>query len=275
MSMPDSDPRENRPFASPPWLWLTGGVSAVLGMTFLLWVGLDSSESEIVRRLASTDPDRRRAAAARIADGEATHTAPLLASRLRSGSEAVAEVREAFVHALGRTGNAAYFDAIERVVRVEPDGYTRCGAWLAAARVDAARFRALADQIELRRDAWDAVGVAQGRACLGDLCDWKVLFDNAADPDAPQAYAACGALRRWLRPLLESIGRWPLDFDPPDGEIWPAEGVARVQQRCEGLDLQRLADQTTPAVDAAGKVRSNVAKLTKTRGRLARLLFGD
>ena len=120
---------------------------------------------------------------------------------------------------------------------------------------------------------WDQIGHAAALLELGDTGEASVLLHWATAGDAPQQKAASLALYRGVAPLLETIGRWPLDATVHEGELWPADLVADVRQRCRGLNLQAIADDTRIHLAYESRLRRDVARLTSLRNRLTRYLW--
>lgn len=191
------------------------------------------------------------------------------------GVESDPDVREAYVYALGRSAATGYFSVIAGVVRGDPHPYVRQTAWLAAARLDAERFRALAAELPPGDDPWDRIGLAAAWVELGDPRGTPDLLRWAVEGDAQQRRTASLALYRGVAPLLEAVGRWPLSQPVVEGESWSPELVAEIARRCAGLDLAALAADTRPHVRRAALVRRNVSRLNAARARLTRLLWSQ
>jgi hypothetical protein len=124
-------------------------------------------------------------------------------------------------------------------------------------------------------DEWDRLGVAKGRMELGDFSATAGLFELAARGPQWPASLAAEAVQRWIAPLLDAVGRWPLAaVERPPAE-WPPELLDEIAARCVALDVERLADETRPYLldPEAQRLRSNVGKLASARSRVARLLF--
>lgn len=248
-------------------------VLAALGGIVICWQLSDAPkrrDDAAAREMLSPDPAVRRAAAWREADEKLPVAAGRIAQRLPS--EADASVREAFVYALGRVGNPLYFDAVASVAMNDADPYVRHAAWIAAARMDADRFRALAADAPPRADPWDRIGRAYGSLETGDLRGLGDLLELAAAGDEGQRRAASTALYRGVAPILESVGRWPVDVLIREGEIWPAALVSDVRARLTSLSAQRIADDLRRHAQRIGEVRRLAGKLHIARDRLAWLL---
>lgn len=191
------------------------------------------------------------------------------------GDEPDAGVREAYVYALGNLGDQRHFAVIETAIDTDPSGYVRSAAWLAAARIDPVHFRILADTRSAPRDAWDRLGLAQGRLMLGDVRDTGELFEQARGDDLSRRLVACRALYKWLRPLLDAAGRWPVDATVTEAQPWPSEFVNEIERRCATLDLQAVADDTHQHDQAAAPVQRYIMRINGARRGLISLLFGE
>lgn len=250
---------------------------AALLLPGLGWLGLLAvnrhEQSLTLRELRSAEEDARRRAAARVAEAPFPAALDAIADALVRRVHDDPDTREAFVHALGRAGARAHMAAVEATLDADPSGYVRAAAWLALARIDAQHMRTLLVSDRPRDDAWDRLGVAQARLCAGDVGDVDALLGLAETGEPGQREVASRALHKWLRPLLEAVGRWPAEADPAEGEAWSARLIHEVRQRCRELRLQEAADAVWPCVEAAHAVRLNVRKLTSARDRLASVLF--
>lgn len=252
-------------------------ISAAILLTLLGWLGFvlieRQNQSRILIELQSADAESRRRAAARVVDAPFPAALDVIADALVRRKHEDADTRESFVHALGRVGGRAHMAAVEALIDSDPSGFVRAAAWLALARIDAEHMRTMRGADRVRSDPWDRLGVAQARLAVGDVSEAEVLMALVETGEPGQRQVASRALHKWLRPLLEAAGRWPLDADPAEGETWPRELVHRVRQECRELRLQELADAVWPRVAAAHAVHLNVKRITSARNRLARVLF--
>lgn len=258
-----------------------GALAAVALLTAVAWRPLLSPRTSvlwgrdvrILARLRSDSPDERKRAAWKAIDSED----PRLLDIVRAGAlggETDDDVREAFVYALGKRRNAGFFADIEAVLRNDPSGYVRSAAWLAAARSDPHRTRKLAADSTLPNSDWDRLGQAQGLLAAGDTSRVEELLDWAQHGDSSQRVVAARALYKWLRPALDSVGRWPLDADVREGEVWPAEFIDELRRRCARLDLQAVMDDMRPHLAEIERFRSQLRRVTSARDRISHILFG-
>jgi len=233
-------------------------------------------DAGLVRLLNVGSTEQRKQAAWRVAEERTGVEASLaIRPRLETGDELDPDVREAYVYALGRVGAAGFADTVETVARTDESGYVRAAAWLALARIDADRFRQLFASQAAPEDPWDQIGLAQGWAEHGDYRGLDELLHWAEHGDHSQRVVAARALLNSVAPVLEAVGRWPLEADPQPGEPWPAELVAEVDRRARGLNLESLATEVRSRFEATKRVRRNVSRLTGARERLAQLLFSQ
>jgi len=251
-------------------------LAAVCLAAAAVWLGRAASAARwragIERALRDPDPQVRKQGAWELIE----HPDPSLLRSLTAGilgAERDPNVREAYVYTLGRVGDPQYFAAIESAIDLDPSGYVRAAAWLAAARLDPHHFRTLA-ATRPAHSAWDRIGLLQAELYLGQMSGVGELLDWARRGDAAQRQVACRALFKWLRPLLEAVGRWPLEADVREGREWPTGLIAEIERRCAGLALQELADDARQHAATAARVQRNVGRLTRARDGLAGLLFG-
>lgn len=230
-------------------------------------------DREALVLLRSPQDEARKLGAWLVAREHAPAALQFIAQTLDEQSETDAAVRESFVYALGRAGDPRFTEYVARVLRRDPDAYVRQAAWVAVARLDAARFRELAAEIPPRPDAWDQLGRACAWLELGDLRGLDTLLGCAVAEDEQQRRVAALALYRGVAPLLEAAGRWPIQYVVQEGQPWPAEIVAEVRRRAAELDMDALAGDTRRHMAKAALVRRNVWRLHHTRDRIAAYLF--
>jgi hypothetical protein len=101
----------------------------------------------------------------------------------------------------------------------------------------------------------------------------EALLHWAASGSPAERQAASLALYRGLAPLLDMIGRWPIQFEVREGDAWSPELVDKVQRRYTGLPLQAMANDLLRHVPRATAVRRNVERLNGARDWIARVLF--
>lgn len=256
--------------------WIMLAVPLAAGAA-LLYAGVGARIYAYPRRVArlnSADPQQRKQAAWSVIERRDVRFETLLARKLLGG-EPSADVRESYVYSLGRLNDPSLFPTIETLLNSESDGYVRAAAWLAAARSDAHRFANLAVASPVRGDDWDRIGQAQAWLALGDTRGVDVLLRVAAGGGEQLRYVASRALYRWVRPLLDVAGRWPLEARVGEGKIWPGELVAEVARRCGTLNLQAIADGISKHQRAAACVRRNQKRITDAREDLVGLLFAQ
>ena len=224
------------------------------------------------RLLRSDRPADRKQGAWLAADGKSLRAAKYIGDQLANGDEPDADVREAYIYALGRMRLLA--EAMEKTIERDKSGYVRQAAWLALARTDRQRFRSLAQAPPARpHDPWDRIGMAEGWLQNSDVRGVDDLLHWATAGDENQKLVASRALQKALRPMLDIAGLWPIDADVADGRTWPRELVTKVQARCAKLDLQSIVDDSQPHHQRARRVRRNMARLVGARERLRRWLF--
>ena len=213
--------------------------------------GVVGSEDALLRKMQSADRETRKQAAwAAIERSNPTLETYMVKGVL--GDESDAGVREAYVYALGNLSNRRHFAAIENAIDTDPSGYVRSAAWLAAARIDPRQFQTLADTRTAIESPWDRLGRAQAWLYLGDVREVGELLAQARVGDQDRSYIASRALHKWLRPLLDAAGRWPLDGDGKSAGVWSPEFVDRISRICSEVGLQAVSDDTRKHEAAAG-----------------------
>lgn len=256
-----------------PWvvaaIVLAGG-GLVAGL-YALWV-YGHEMVVIERRMSSDDPAHRKLGAWRLLDHPREKWVRQMVSGLE-GEESEADVREAFVYSLGRLGEERFLPTIEATLEFDESGFVRCAAWLAMARIDPEHFRTLAEAHAAKSADWDRLGLAQGWLALRDTRGVVRLLAFARGGDDTQREVASRALFKGLRPLMDSVGRWPLRASVAVGETWSPELVDEVAARCAEIDVQRIADGHGQFAQQMARVRNEVKRLTRARNRLANLLF--
>jgi HEAT repeat protein len=246
-----------------------GGLAAVATAIGLLRTG---EERAALRLLNSDQPEERQRGAWLAARPRMPRTHAELVRRLSRRQEVDLNVREACVYALGRSGSPQFFDVLAAVVQADEEGYVRQAAWIAAARVDRGRLPDLVATAPLRDEAWDQLGQAAAWLETGDLRGVDDLLHWAAAGEPEQRRVASLALYRGVAPLLEALGRWPIQSSVCEGEPWPPELVAEVRRRVAPLDLRAIVDEMRPYLARATELRRDVARITTVRDRLARFL---
>jgi HEAT repeat protein len=267
VDQPAATPRAT-PRRSP---WTSLGLVIVTVAIIATWNLITTRyDRRATRLLDSQDPADRRQGAW-IA---ATESAPfaLLTLPARLCDEPDAGVRAAYLYALGQQGDARDFALVMRYAAGDPDPHARFTAWVAAAHLDPDPFRDAAASAQPASHPWDAIGLARGWLVIGDVRGIPTLFDWAERGTPDQRREASRALYRHIAPLLESVGRWPIDAGVTAYDAWPPELVAEVRRRCAGLDLQAMTDDALPHLAASAETRRNAGKVLRARERIARLL---
>ncbi len=253
------------------WWWLAGAVLLCGVAAGVAWEVLGGPKTRLPElMLRSEDPSRRKWGAWETTSDQGF---AYIADRLAEGSEAVADVREAFVYTLGQHEQARYFDLVADLALADPSGYVRQAAWLAAARIDPHRFTAWVAAASPGAAPWDELGRANGCLEAGDVSGVPVLFRWAREGDTDQQRVAFRALYTRLMPLLVAAGRWPADVVLGEIEPWPAALLDEVERRCATLDLQSIADDTRPHLAAAQLVTRNTRRVTSAREWIATVLW--
>jgi hypothetical protein len=257
--------------------WLIGALVVTLAAFVVLAGGGDAVRdavfrAECFRQFQSDYPDDRKQAAWSVIEHP---DAKLEAFMVRGmlGDEPSADVRESYVYSLGKLHDPGVFPAIETLLNIETDGYVRAAAWLAAARSDPVRFEHLVNDRAVSGDAWEQVGVAQGWLALGDVRGVDELLRLARSDNEQLRYVASRALYRWVRPLLDTTGRWPVDAGVGESDIWSPALVERIARRCGEVDLAAVAAAALRSEAAAARVRRNQTRITNAREDLVGLLF--
>lgn len=247
-------------------------VVLALAVHRMFWVPSPKVVGELAK-LHLADPQQRKQAAWDAIDHPDAAVATALARGLL-GDEPDPDVRESFAYALGRIGNKRNMSALETACDSDSAGIVRAAAWLAIARIDADHFRTLAASAGPARSRWDAIGIAQGYLQVGDTRGVAELLAAATDGDHSQRIVAARALDRGLVPLMDSVGAWPIEAELVEGEYWPAELLAAVWARIDGLRLQRISDDLRQHRGQMARLRGNFGRILAARERIARFLFG-
>ena len=227
---------------------------------------------KLVQELQLPDPERRKQAAWDTIRYPSTALADVMIRGLL-GHEPDPDVRESYAYVLGNLHDLRAFAALERAVDTDESGYVRCSAWLAIVRLDPEHFRTLAAAGPRYDDPWDRLGLAQAWLSIGDTRGLTVLFEEARSRDETRRIIAYRAMTRWLKPALDSVGRWPLDFQPRSGQDWPTEWLEEIERRCASLDIMEIADRTHNRLADSTRVRRNIRRINGARENLIRFLF--
>lgn len=179
---------------------------------------------------------------------------------------------ESLIYTLGRLGDQDSVPALQEQLRTARGGFVRQATWLALARCDTAAFRAAVESAGSASD-WDSLGIALGRLHLGEQSAVHELARWARVDNVEIKMIASRSLARMARPLLETAGCWPADFDPQPRDVWPIERVDQVEQRAAEVDLARIKADGAQHQEANRWVRKNVRRLASGRDWIARVLF--
>ncbi len=256
---------------------LIGIAAAGFACAWLAWLGPQAAERlwrpETVRLLESPRPHDRKWGAWKSVEHPRPAAIALIIRGL-TGGEPDPDVREAYVYTLGRISRKTYFPVVELVVETDPSPYVRAAAWLAAVRIDRERTGALLERLPIMDTPWDRIGRAQARLLTGDTTAFDELLWWAEHGDVNQRRIASQALTRWLVPVLDAVGRWPVHVEPKIGQSWPIELVREIRRRCTGLNLQAIAHDIVAKGRQAKRLRRNVWRITHARDAIVVILTG-
>lgn len=187
-----------------------------------------------------------------------------------------AEVLESYVYALGRhfAGTGQNTALIAAVIRRDTADFPRQAAWLALARIDRQKYLSLANEYAQSENLWDQWGILRGRLELGDFSDVGLLWRWGAGDDWDRRQHAARMVKWRIAPLLEAVGRWPLELESVPTDSWLPEHFALLRARIEGVDLVALAADSLVHFERSGPVRSAMGKVTGGRDRIKQWLFG-
>lgn len=227
---------------------------------------------ETLNLLDSSQPADRQKAAWMIAEEGLPGGVGDILKRIRSEHDP--DTREAYLYALGRVPEPRSLEAVVDELHCGTSGYPRHAAWLALARINPPEFRRLSEKPPIL-DPWDRLGIAHGRLALRDVRDVETLIEFALRGDIDQRRVACAAIGQLLRPLLDSAGRWPLESPGSHERLWPPALVCEIAARCDGLDLQTIADGHARHGNQDAAMSRSLRRLNNARNRIAYLLFGS
>lgn len=267
--------------------WVTLGSLALVAL--LAYIGIfwlrprvrhEYIRAKLAEQLASSDSAERIEAAWRFVDAPEPDIETRIAGGLM-GDEKDPEVREAFAGALGRFGQvpeisttrrAALIAPLRHVIDLDPSGEVRAAAWLAVARIDRAAFDAIRDEKGAAADPWDQIGQAQARLQLNDMSGVLTLLHFAGHGETAERVIASKAVFKNLRPLLDSVGRWPIEATQREGEAYPAALADEIARRCQGLDLAMISRDIAQHSLEAERIKRTIRRLTGGRERIARFI---
>ncbi|MCA9244147.1 MAG: HEAT repeat domain-containing protein [Phycisphaerales bacterium] len=254
-----------------------GGRLRLIGILAVVLIPVVLFGVEMGRRLTTLNdlradqPATRKRAAWRAAETPFSAAMTVIRARLDEG-EPDANVREAFVYALGRGGDADDSNRLETIATTDPHGYVRQAAWLALARLNAGETRALATRFEAS-DEWDRLARDQALLMIGDTTRVESLLTLAESGSEDQRVVASRALLKGLYPLLDACGQWPIDADTVEGRPLAPETIAELRNRVNLIDLAAIEVDTAPQIERGAGVRRLVSRLDNARERVRRLLF--
>src|SRR5262249_36597136 len=105
--------------------------------------------------------------------------------------------------------------------------------------------------------------------------DVGTLLDLAAQGDDDQRAFASQAMVKFLRPLLESAGDWPIDARVENGQAWPPALVQDITERAARQDLATLAREAGLCRERTEGLRSTLRRIAGARDRLSRWLYSE
>ncbi len=254
------------------WLAVAGvasGGCAVAGV----WISALVRAERVESRLRSPEADVRQRAAWVAADERLEECLATIRTAVREGRERDPRALEAFVYALGLVGAPGDWDLLAGVAQTHPDGYVRQAAWLAAARVSPERCGELLKGAPEPDNDWDRLGRASAQCELGDVAGVPALLELAGRGDDAQRVIASRSLAKYVKPALESLGRWPLDLEAPVGAAWRGEDLVRIAARCDAPGLGAVLASAATHEQRSREIRRKQLRLTRARDRIARILF--
>ncbi|HOO17016.1 MAG: HEAT repeat domain-containing protein [Phycisphaerae bacterium] len=232
-----------------------------------------AAERHLMHLLTSTDEEARKQGAWQAVTRSPGPATDFMCAALSQGREPSPGVRESYVYALGRMRLQSALPLLLRLARADESGYVRQAAWIAAARVDFEQFRAAAREVENCADTWDRIGIATALMEADDFSQLDLLFDVAASGDDFQRNVAAAALRRYLRPLLQAAGRWPVNAEISVDGAWSPAFIAEVRGRAASLNLPQIAAHSRPEQQGTETLRRMIRRIYGARERVVRALY--
>ncbi len=227
--------------------------------------------ARLAEQLSSANPAERIDAAWHFIDSPEPDIETRLTAGLM-GDEPDAEVREAYAGALGRFAHPRNLGPLRHAIDLDTSGEVRASAWLAVARVDRAAFETACAEKGPAADPWDQIGQAQGRLHLFDMSGVPTLLHFAGHGEQAERIIASKAVFKNLRPLLDSVGRWPIEATQHEGVAYPTELTEEIARRCDGLDLAMISRDIAQHSQEAERIKRTIRRLTGGRERIARFL---
>lgn len=236
------------------------------------WLAVRAT-NQMIEMLATPRPARQKMAAWQAAEQKNVAVGERIAAALRAGKVAEADIREAFLQALGRLPAAADAELLTRFAVDDSEPEVRQAAWLALARAFPAQARLAAAKTTEPNEPWDQLGRANARVRAGDMAAVAELVQWARGGDEEQRRVASAGLNSGVVPVLQAIGQWPRALTPASGTAWSAALLDTVAQVCARGDLQPVADHYHTQREATAEVVRDVERMTSARGWIARILF--
>lgn len=235
---------------------LVGGLGYGGWLLWLRW----TTNARAMALLESVEAESRKRGAWEALSNRSKPALWLIRERLEAGAERDADVRETYYYFLGRMGYGEDWGLIERCIHKDESGYVRQQAWLSALRIDAERCRKLSEEFEAK-DRWDRIGVAQARLGLDDASGVADLLEAIEHGDEGEREIAAKVIGRFVRPLLDAEGKWPIEVPWNPEQPWTLEEAQKVRERCDRIDAVR-------SMSELAELRAKSQELRKLQGRL-------
>ena len=251
-------------------------VAAILAVSAVVVVaGLwrTAAERQVMHLLTSPHEEARRQGAWQAVKRSSRPAADFMYAALSQDRELSPGVRESYVYAMGRMPLKSALPLLLRLARTDESGFVRQAAWVTAARLNFEQFRAAAREVENRADTWDRIGIAAALIEADDCSQLDLLFDAAANGDDFQRNIAGAVLRRYLRPLMQAAGRWPVNADISVDGIWSPAFIAEVRRRAASLNLPQIAAYSRPEQQGTEALRRAIGRIYGARARLVHALY--
>lgn len=252
---------------------LIAGLVGTIAFFALLPVVKSVNRQRKLEILRTEDGQRAKEAAWWVTDNQRIQYAHVVREAL-CRPEISADFRESLVYTLGRIRDREAVPLLKARLKAEKEGNVRQATWLALARIDDSAFReAIADADEVKLDAWDQLGIAQGRLENADFRGAETAIRFARNGTEDQRVIASRALEKTVRPVLEVAGYWPIEFEPQPGDIWSDELVDIVEKRLAIVRPAQIVADTLQHQKLAAGVQRNVRRIVDGRDHIAWFLF--